>query len=988
VVVTIKAKLFAVFAFLLLGLLLVAFDSLQIVHKFNRSLNTVVNEEYNKFELADRERNEINNLTVAVQAYIMSTSPTYRKQQLAKINQAKNRAVSILTELQKVTVNEQAKLILLQLTRSGTQFINVYAEALRKADAGDQAAAAQIATEQAQESQTELFGLIDDLVQLQKYRIQQSAAETTDSIRRSLAVLIILAFILILSGLYLTIRVTRRIARGFRQVHTVMDGFSQGNYDPGLRLEVNSKDEIALLSASFNRMADAITAQSVRESEWARVNEEQAWLNGHLSSLLSGMQDVYDLREMARFSLSVLAPTTNASYGVIYICSQEHGAPGQLFRAADYAASETGLRPGKATIFIGEGLLGQCAAEKKPIVLDSTPPDYIRIESGLGEASPQYVRIIPLVAEGTLEGVLELAGLQPIGVIQEQFLAESANLLASRINRIRNVTRIEHLLLESQAAAEELRSQQEELSQMNAELEEQTATLEESEQRLQQQQAELEHINQELQDKTRTLEQQNQLYQLQNETLAQAKNELEQSTRELSEVISYKSTFLANMSHELRTPLNSMLILAKHLADNRDDNLTDKQVEYASIVYSSGRDLLALINGILDLAKIESRKAEVHRDPIELADILDFVGRNFQPIAQQKNIEFVIETADEFPIVFYSDQQKLWQILQNLLSNAFKFTERGTVTFAMEHAPMDQEQPDALEGRRAMLTFAVSDTGIGIEEDKREAIFDAFVQADGSTNRKYGGTGLGLSISREFARLLGGEVTLISVVGTGSTFTLRLPVELSAEREATGAGTFIAELQTEVTYEAHEALEAHVSDETEGARENNVARTVREPRDTFSNAAHPFAQHITNNTQPPQQQPGATFTPYNGLEGKTVLLADDDFRNVFALSGVLESYGLKIVYAENGREAIEMLNRHPNVDGVLMDIMMPEMDGYESIRRIRKMTKFRHLPILAVTAKAMKDDREKCLQAGASDYISKPIDVEKLMSLLKVWLFP
>ncbi|MCC2686348.1 MAG: multi-sensor hybrid histidine kinase, partial [Paenibacillaceae bacterium] len=872
-----------------------------------------------------------------------------------------------------------------------TEFINIYSEALKEANAGNQAAASQIATEQSQATQEELFGLIDDLVQLYKYQIQEGVAETSRSIRKSLAVLGVLTLILTLSGLYLTIRMTRRISRGFRKVHTVMDGFSQGNYDPALRLEVNSKDEIAQLSASFNRMADAITTQSERESEWTRASEERAWINGRLASLLSGLQDVFDLRAAARYSLSVLASSTNASYGVIYICSQEAETSQQLFRAADYAAGEAGLRSGKATIALGEGLLGQCAAERKPIVLDQAPPDYIRIESGLGETSPQYVRIIPLVADEMVEGVLELAGLQPISEIQEQYLMESASLLASRINRIRNVTRIEQLLLESQAAAEELRSQQEELSRMNAELEEQTASLEESELQLQQQQADLEHINQELHDKTRSLEQQNQLYQLQNEMLAHAKNELEQSTRELSEAISYKSTFLANMSHELRTPLNSMLILAKHLADNRDNNLTDKQVEYASIVYSSGRDLLALINGILDLAKIESRKVEVHRDPIELADILDFVGRNFHPIAQQKNIEFVIETADDFPKVFYSDQQKLWQIVQNLISNAFKFTERGTVTFALEQTPWDRDHPGVDEGRRAMLSFVVSDTGIGIEEDKREAIFDAFVQADGSTNRKYGGTGLGLSISREYARLLGGEVTLISEVGEGSTFTLRLPVELSADREAEGEGGSIAELQLAASREAYETeatRETYEANDARQVRDTRGTDETHEVRGTQQTTAYPFAKHIAITQSLSQQLPGSGFTRKNGLEGKTVLLADDDFRNVFALSGVLESYGLNIIYAENGREAIEMLNRHRNVDGVLMDIMMPEMDGYESIRRIRKMDKFRHLPILAVTAKAMKDDREKCLQAGASDYISKPIDVDKLMSLLKIWLFP
>jgi CheY-like chemotaxis protein len=324
--------------------------------------------------------------------------------------------------------------------------------------------------------------------------------------------------------------------------------------------------------------------------------------------------------------------------------------------------------------------------------------------------------------------------------------------------------------------------------------------------------------------------------------------------------------------------------------------------------------------------------------------------------------------------------------------------------------PLESDHPSRREGRQAMISFAVSDTGIGIDEDKREVIFDAFVQADGSTNRKYGGTGLGLSISREFARLLGGEVTLVSEVGAGSTFTLQLPVELSAEQAEAGFGPAMAKLQTASGLEIDEPGEAGTSrepvdtgnfvdpDHPDDPGANGKTDSLRNILDPYSSrnyngiregnsaAAQPFS--LDNTLQTASSLPGAVFNRNNGLAGKTVLLADDDFRNVFALSGVLESYGLNILYAENGREAIEILNRHRNVDGVLMDIMMPVMDGYESIRRIRKMNRFRDLPILAVTAKAMRDDREKCLQAGASDYISKPIDVDKLMSLLKVWLFP
>jgi two-component system chemotaxis sensor kinase CheA len=378
------------------------------------------------------------------------------------------------------------------------------------------------------------------------------------------------------------------------------------------------------------------------------------------------------------------------------------------------------------------------------------------------------------------------------------------------------------------------------------------------------------------------------------------------------------------MSHELRTPLNSMLILAKLLADNKDNNLTAKQAEYASIVYSSGCDLLTLINDVLELAKIEAKKTEISNDRIEVAHIVEFVQKNFEAIALQKDLEFNIVVEEGLHQAFYSDQQRLLQILQNLLSNAFKFTEKGSVTLSIVSNRKDHELLQKANWQS--LEFIVVDTGIGIEPDKWEMIFDAFVQADGTTSRKYGGTGLGLSISKEFAVLLGGDIVLQSSYGKGSAFTLALPVEI-------------------VPAVPRVALEYEI---------------------------------VPNKIAP---------APIRKLEDKLILIVDDDVRNVFALTNVIESYGLSVIYAENGRDAIEMLDKHTNIDAVLMDIMMPEMDGYETMRQIRKNPQHQTLPIIAVTAKAMKDDKDKCIQAGASDYITKPVDINQLFSLLKVWLY-
>ena len=401
------------------------------------------------------------------------------------------------------------------------------------------------------------------------------------------------------------------------------------------------------------------------------------------------------------------------------------------------------------------------------------------------------------------------------------------------------------------------------------------------------------------------------------------------------------------MSHELRTPLNSMLILAQMLIEKKNDNLSGKQLDYIKTIYSSGNDLLHLINEVLDLAKVEAGKIEVITSWVQLEKIRSFVNRYFTPLARQKGIEFYLNFEGKLPNAIYTDEHRLNQILRNLLSNAYKFTENGSISLTVQSVAR-RELGDLVsrEHMDSMVCFTVTDTGIGIPKEKQQQIFDAFVQADGTTSRKYGGTGLGLSISRDLAQLLGGFIEVISEEGVGSSFKLFLPVNQQSETEGT----------VPVLLEAAAAVEEKGSLTSEWyIATSDLNQTIK------------------------------TEIPL--INGKRILIVDDDMRNIFALSAALEEYEIDVLFAENGREGIEILQKNPEIDLIMMDIMMPEMDGFEAMRKIRSIPDFQDLPIIALTAKAMKHNREQCIEAGASDYISKPIDLDQLYSLIQVWLY-
>jgi signal transduction histidine kinase len=580
-------------------------------------------------------------------------------------------------------------------------------------------------------------------------------------------------------------------------------------------------------------------------------------------------------------------------------------------------------------------------------------------------------------------GIIELASFTPYTQIQKDFLNQIAEMIATSVNTISVNTKTEVLLKQSQELTEQLRER-------SAELENRQKALQSS--------------NAELEEKAELLAQQNRDIEVKNTEIEEARQVLEERAEQLAVSMRYKSEFLANMSHELRTPLNSLLILAKLLADNAEGNLSPKQVEFAETIHGAGSDLLQLINDILDLSKVEAGKMDVSPTRIALVQLVDYVEATFRPLTAEKGLDLSVRVSPELPATLHTDEQRLLQVLRNLLSNAVKFTDSGAVELVIRPAGADVpvaireqllEAGSLRDADADLIAFSVTDTGIGIAGSKMRVIFEAFKQADGTTSRKYGGTGLGLSISREIAQLLGGEIHAQSEPGRGSTFTLYLPLHPSElppqgyqQLPALEAGDFVATAAelAELVERGEVEIETPAEVKSYQETQNGAAALFRRRRRAVS-AIEQSAQlgqtvrdqWAAEEVAPPSRR-GIRFG------GEKVLIVDDDIRNVFALTSVLEQHGLSVLYAENGREGIEVLEQHDDVTVVLMDIMMPEMDGYATTTAIRRMPQFAGLPIIALTAKAMKGDREKAIESGASDYVTKPVDPDHLLSVMEQWM--
>ena len=954
-----------------------------------------------------------------------------------------------------------------------------------------------------------------------------------------------------------------------------------------------------------------ISSQSIRNRLMVR---SQQWVQSGEATVSERMVGELRLEQLGENVLQTISQYISAHAALFYV---EDG--GQFRRSASYAVPSFSNVP--ESVKLGEGLIGQAAKDLTLFSLDSVPTGYLSIGSGLGSSLPTHLLIVPVTVDGAANAVMEFAFARPVDEVDRELLQQIAPSIGTAVKSAKYRARLQELLEETQRQSEELQAQSEELRVSNEELEEQSRALKESQIRLEEQQAELEQTNSQLEEQAQMLE-------AQKDDLTHAKTFLEVQAKELARSSQYKSEFLANMSHELRTPLNSSLILSKLLADNRDGNLTEEQIKYARTIHDSGNDLLMLINDILDLAKIESGRLEVHPVEFTADTLLSNMAATFEPLAHHKSLAFKTELSPDFPGTLVTDQQRLEQVLRNLLANAIKFTEAGEVKLQLS---MHQA---------GWARFSIIDSGIGIAPDQQDVIFEAFRQADGTTNRKYGGTGLGLSISRQLARLLGGDIQVTSALQKGSCFSLVVPIDLTSttdasqgrpqarslrfpstsaiepttatqtssvakpnsdpakstsipvspnirplaikdDRELLTAGqrsiliveddeafaSILRDLAHEMEFQclvAHTAedglalavqyqpgamlldvglpdqsglslldrlkrdvrtrhVPVHVvsaSDYSETAMalgaigymlkpvkreqlidafkglETKLSQRLRQVLIVEDNAVQleslrqllgtadvetigvstaaacleelhkrTFDCMVLDLSLPDasgfslletlSQEDRYSFPPvivYTGreltpdeeqqlrrysksiiikgaksperlldevtlflhqvvtelplkqqemirkahsrdalLEGRRVLIVEDDVRNVFALTSVLEPNGVKVVIARNGREALEQLeqlqgDRETAVDLVLMDLMMPEMDGLSATREIRKRPEWKKLPIIALTAKAMKSDQEQCLNAGANDYLSKPLDVEKLLSLVRVWM--
>jgi signal transduction histidine kinase/HAMP domain-containing protein/CheY-like chemotaxis protein len=854
------------------------------------------------------------------------------------------------------------------------------------------------------------------------------------------------------------------LTRQVRAIAEVTSAVAAGDLTRSISVE--AQGEVAELKDNINAMV-----QSLRET--IRANQQQDWRKTNLAHITGMMQGHRDLAIVGELIMDELVPLVGAQHGTFFLAEPDAEGDPQLRLIAGY-----GLRADKASPIqyrIGQSLIGQVARSKRSVVVAGVPEGYIKISSGLGEAAPANLAIVPIVFEDQVLGVIELASFGPFSPVQTDFLEQLTETLGVNVNTIIANARTDALLEQSQRLTSELQVRSAEL---------------------QDQQVELQRSNADLEDKAAQLATQNRDIETKNIEIEQARQEIEERARQLALASKYKSQFLANMSHELRTPLNSLLILARLLAQNPGRNLTAKQVEYANVIHSAGSDLLQLINDILDLSKVEAGRMDIHAERFPLSALLEDIQATLQPLTAEKGLDFAVATDPGTPLELFTDRQRLRQILGNLLSNAVKFTERGHVQ--LRAGLSGRCTPDGGE----IMAFSVSDTGIGIARENLNTIFGAFQQGDGTLSRRYGGTGLGLSIVREVGALLGGEITADSELGHGSTFTLYLPCELPgatddpAGHQGNGAGLLgdgqaeamqalalqpaavpgeelaagrrvlvmegtrgglltllthsaVSDLtgidspvhvRTAVTPEqgiealgtaphqcvvldlgladasAFAFLErmredesqrdipvlAHTRDELDSAQAR-LARLrfgsarlellpsldeLRERITLHLSAAQPahVPALISETAGPAPLRVSQESSGHESLRGRRILLIDDDARNVFAITSTLELQGMSVAQAPDGRKGIESLLSGEDPDLILMDVMMPELDGYATMHEIRQMPAFAALPIIAVTARAMPGDREKSIAAGASDYVTKPVDTDELLACMERWL--
>lgn len=760
----------------------------------------------------------------------------------------------------------------------------------------------------------------DSFLAAEKKLTAQRVENLKESNRSLRVVLFIVLGLISIFAVVIALVLSNSITSTIRQVIQKIREISSSEGNLSSRIDVTTNDEIRHLAEATNELLAEL--------------EKQNWIQKGITDISTLYQGISDIKVLTEMVLSKLAPMLGASYGVVYLRQLGEGKPSYV-KIAGYAS--TGHDQSSVRFMPGEGLVGQCALDQRIFLIDNLPEEHVKLTSGLGTSKPRSLLVAPILVEGRTEAVIEFASMEGFQSKHLTLLDSLQDKFGTAITSVRSRMEVERLLSESQILTEELQTQSEELQTQSEEL--------------QMQQEQLRMTNE-------FLEEQNHFAEQKAIELKKAKDELEDYSHQLQTSSQYKTDFLANMSHELRTPLNSIMILSQMLAESNGDMEMSEVVEYSSVVHGAGKDLLALIDDILDLSKVEAGKIEIMTDEVNVTEIPQAMSQMFAPVAAKKGLNFEVELAPDVPDVILTDGQRLQQILKNLLSNAFKFTEKGTVSLKIARADSARvNELLRLQPDETVLALSVKDTGIGIPIDKQQIIFEAFQQVDGTTNRQYGGTGLGLSICREFTRLLGGTIVVKSELNVGSTFTLYVP-NLKEKTDEDGAGT--DDPTNEIASAAEQLEEQFRFGEVTSERVHFLENDSR------------FNRSVST---------GASL-----FDGKKVLLVDDDARNVFALVSALEAKGVIVEIAENGKEALELLLQKREYDLVLMDIMMPVMGGYDAMKAIRGQLELHDLPIIALTAKAMKSEKEKCLEAGASDYITKPLNMEQLFSLMRVWL--
>lgn len=950
---------------MMLVLIFISIASLNNISMLGGKLDEVYGNRYQKLMAAYDLRGSVNNVAKSVTNVLtMPTAESLAKNE-ASLTEEPAQARQDFELLKRLSSTETERGSLSELERAFTAYFQYAAEVKRLIGQGKTAEAVALRQKEGIVGQETTVNLIDDLTEFHRHATDQAVQSAVDANRSTRMIMVTTMVLGMLIGIGTMLWNITGVTRSLNRLADMISAYARGISDPALRKRSETGDEFGAVAKAFFSLADDLERKTAIEQVYNKKVEDEAWVKSNFASTTVAMQDQMELRQMGSAFIERLVPIVGAVYGGLYI-REGLGEDNKLRLYGAYAPQ--GESAFEEQFKLGEGLVGQCARSGEPIELTELPPSYLRIRSGMGEAQPQTLMLLPVTYQNRPLAVIELASLKPIGGRERELLHELSEGLGILLNNLFGRLRIEELLRESQALGEELQvqseelvSQQEELRRSNDQLEEQTRTLKNSEELLQSQQEELEQTNEELLKKTHLLEQQMRSTEQKNEQIERTKTALERQTVQLALSSKYKSEFLANMSHELRTPLNSLLILSQMLKDNKEGNLNGKQIEFASTIHSSGSDLLKLIDEILDLSKIGAGKMSVVTEHVPFADLTQSLRRSFGPMSQQKGLVFDVNVAKDVPEGLYSDSHRVKQILKNLLSNAIKFTHRGSVSLAIRNARPGEAVLSAEGGR--MLAFEVRDTGIGIAAEKQQLVFEAFQQVDGTTSRIYGGTGLGLAISRELAGLLGGTIELESREGEGSTFTLYLPEYYVAP--TSDGGTVYADDDHRLGEQAVEAMLAQPG--------NQDARTG------MSQAAPGLAIRENGTDSGHGREIVQIEDDRNaiGPEDRVVLIIEDDGPFARVLLDMARSRGFKGIVAVQGDTGLNDA-RHYKPDAILLDIMLPVMDGWSVLHHLKHDADTRHIPVHVIS---VMEEVQQGLSMGAIAYLRKPAGKERLDQL-------